>query len=61
MIFKIIHNYNDAKNHLEEIKEMSDLQDKMSILLEGGYVGIEGKTLSFGQDDNIFSKKKNGD
>ena len=43
MIFKIIHNYNDAKNHLEEIKEMSDLQDKMNILLKGDYVCINGK------------------
>ena len=34
----------------EELKEMSDLQEKMGILLKGDYIGAKGKVLSFGQD-----------
>ena len=37
----------------DELKEMSDLQEKMGILLKEGYVGAKGRTLSFGQDEKI--------
>ncbi len=37
----------------EDFKEMSDLRDKIKILLDGGYVGAKGRTLSFGQDKKI--------
>ena len=37
----------------EDFKAMKELQDKMNILLKGGYVGAKGRTLAFGQNEKI--------